>query len=112
MDWGLFAGLGADALAPHVDEGQIKLDTRRSFVVYPPGASGLRPAGVFVGRSPLLEADALDATRSAVSQRERERLQLQLHAMLLTVFRRHPTLRYFQVRPRPSSTCAGLRIAS
>lgn len=37
MDWGLFGSLGASQLPAHIDEGQIKLDTRRSFVVYPRG---------------------------------------------------------------------------
>lgn len=37
IDWGLFASLEASGLPAHSDEGQIKLDTRRSFVVYPPG---------------------------------------------------------------------------
>lgn len=36
VDWGLFERLGgSDTLPAHQDEGQIRLDTRRSFVVYP-----------------------------------------------------------------------------
>lgn len=39
VDWGLFKDLGAEQLPKHVDENQIQLDTRRSFVVYPAGTS-------------------------------------------------------------------------
>lgn len=44
VDWGLFKDLGAEQLPKHVDENQIQLDTRRSFVVYPAGSSFACPS--------------------------------------------------------------------
>lgn len=39
VEWGMFASGGADELPAHRDEGQIRLDTRRGFVVWPQGES-------------------------------------------------------------------------
>ncbi|CED84370.1 Predicted GTPase activator protein [Phaffia rhodozyma] len=67
VTWGHFASQHGESLEPHPDEGQVKLDTRRGFVVYPP-----------------------------VEANDREILQTELHALIVTVLRRHRPLRYFQ----------------
>ncbi|KAL1406014.1 GTPase-activating protein gyp8 [Vanrija albida] len=57
-----------DGLPPHRDEGQVRLDTRRSFVTYP---KGLTP-----GDKTAMQAD--------------------LQALIVAVLQRHPGLNYFQ----------------
>ncbi|KAL4079648.1 rab-GTPase-TBC domain-containing protein [Scleroderma citrinum] len=61
-------GYGYEDSDPHPDERQIKLDTDRSFVLYP-----------------------LDSSSAS-----RDVLQNDLHALLLSLFRKRPSLHYFQ----------------
>ena len=73
---------------PHPDEHQIKLDTDRSFVLYPvcpPGGSFLC---FLIVPMTLEEEETKD---------DRERLQEALYSLIVSVFRRHPGLSYFQV---------------
>ncbi|KAH0826682.1 hypothetical protein J3R83DRAFT_5071 [Lanmaoa asiatica] len=62
-------GMNESVVDPHVDERQIKLDTDRSFVLYP-GESGTAPA--------------------------RDALQNDLHGLLVSLFRKRRSLHYFQ----------------
>ncbi|KAG9313363.1 rab-GTPase-TBC domain-containing protein [Chiua virens] len=62
-------GVNDSVVDPHSDERQIKLDTDRSFVLYP-GESGATPA--------------------------RDTLQNDLHGLLVSLFRKRRSLRYFQ----------------
>jgi hypothetical protein len=79
----------------HPDEHQILLDTQRSFVLYP------------TGTRPSLDSKAYSFTDNRFrlvgedSVKDREPLQIQLHELLVSVFRRHPKLSYFQVRLAP-----------
>ncbi|KAF7308601.1 TBC1 domain member 20 [Mycena chlorophos] len=54
-------------MTPHPDERQIRLDTERSFVLYP-----------------------------VDSPTDKERLQTELHELLVQIFRKRPRLNYFQ----------------
>ncbi|TXT08726.1 hypothetical protein VHUM_02854 [Vanrija humicola] len=57
-----------DGHAPHRDEGQVALDTRRSFVTYP----------------------------KDLSKADKAAMQADLHALIVAVLQRHPGLSYFQ----------------
>ncbi|KAH8830296.1 rab-GTPase-TBC domain-containing protein [Flagelloscypha sp. PMI_526] len=70
-------------LDTHPDERQIKLDTDRSFVLYPVGKS--KYFFIFHGRLKTFQA-----------QRSKPRLQNELNALLTSIFRTHPKLSYFQ----------------
>ncbi|KAG6334177.1 hypothetical protein ID866_4906 [Astraeus odoratus] len=61
-------GYGYEDADPHPDERQIKLDTDRSFVLYPPEPSTI----------------------------SRDALQNDLHALILSLFRKRRSLHYFQ----------------
>ncbi|KIJ61536.1 hypothetical protein HYDPIDRAFT_31147 [Hydnomerulius pinastri MD-312] len=62
-------GYGYEETDPHADERQIGLDTDRSFVLYPVESSGTPP---------------------------RDALQTDLHSLLVSLFRKRRSLRYFQ----------------
>ncbi|KAG6377382.1 hypothetical protein JVT61DRAFT_15178 [Boletus reticuloceps] len=62
-------GMDETVAEPHADERQIKLDTDRSFVLYP-GESGATPA--------------------------RDALQNDLHTLIVSLFRKRRSLHYFQ----------------
>lgn len=102
IEWGCFEGGKAEELAVHKDEGQIRLDTRRGFVVWPEGEFSRRfglPARRDSGRReahPFPFSPRPSPSR-LVNHKNRLKLQSSLHALIVTVMRRHPPFRYFQV---------------
>lgn len=72
----------------HPDESQIKLDTDRSFVLYPVGEI----ISCYEGHFRSLHIS------HAGDLRHREELQVKLNELITAVFRRHTKLNYFQVR--------------
>lgn len=75
--------------APHPDENQVLLDTKRSFVVYPKGE---------------LHSASCQHLDSCIDLHPQTKLSMQadLQALIVHILRLYPTLSYFQVRSRPS----------
>ena len=75
-------------IEPHPDERQVRLDTDRSFVLYPVGEPFSHPMKVFRRLNSVTVND----------MQERERKQNELHDLIVEVFRKRRKLSYFQVR--------------
>ena len=71
----------------HTDERQIKLDTDRSFVLYPVGETLIHE---IASNMHSLRLTLEDVT-------EKEHLQQQLHELIVAVFRKRRCFSYFQV---------------
>jgi TBC1 domain family member 20 len=73
---------------PHQDERQIRLDTDRSFVLYPVGDAHPNPTS-----STFTHTESTDDSPEDV----RLARQAELNKLIVKVFRRRPGLNYFQV---------------
>jgi TBC1 domain family member 20 len=80
-------------LDPHQDERQIRLDTDRSFVLYPVGDSlPYTHIASFFAHTQLVDNGTED---------DRLARQAELNNLIVQLFRRHPGLNYFQVGSTP-----------
>ena len=75
---------------PHRDEPQIRLDTDRSFVLYPVGDA---PSIHHLPPITLIHANPTDDGQDD----DRFSRQAELNKLLVQLFRKHPGLNYFQV---------------
>ena len=74
---------------PHPDERQVRLDTDRSFVLYPVGEPSFH--------SPKLAWCAQSDVFTVGNMKERESRQNELHDLIVEIFRKRRKLSYFQV---------------
>ena len=81
--------LDTKPIEEHADERQIKLDTDRSFVLYPVGEIHILL---------VCQENVCSSAFGIEDLKEKELLQGELHELIVEIFRRRRRLSYFQVR--------------